>query len=392
MMKDIFKILESQVEENARKAVESYATALPEYRAARGDGRLYTAMLDFAVFIRRRAIDLAQENHPLSDDDISFITSIGQHRGVKRFSMTSQQNVLTLHTSLMLREISEAPSSHDMEGLLRMVNWFSSQAGVARGAYVLGYEEGRSRVWSVVARVQLCARKLLADEPAAPKLARDLDLPVPNRYAVTVLRIPVPPPLSRNESRSATVESLLARHRVPMLWQRPEEFVALVPVDDTDPDGADRRVLSLSQDVAAAIERPCAVGTATGRVSALAKTAETARLVSEAAPVMAVPQHAYTTADVFLELGLAQQPRLDGWLRDLTRRLADGPDLVATLDAYYRADMNRLRTAASLHVHPRTLDYRLRRVSDLIGVDPNTTRGVRLLSTAVARMRAGAWD
>lgn len=62
---------------------------------------------------------------------------------------------------------------------------------------------------------------------------------------------------------------------------------------------------------------------------------------------------------------------------------------MATLDAYYRHDMNRRLTAAHLYVHVRTLDYRLRRVRELTGIDPATTHGVRTLTTTVARIRAG---
>jgi len=61
---------------------------------------------------------------------------------------------------------------------------------------------------------------------------------------------------------------------------------------------------------------------------------------------------------------------------------------VATLHAYYANDMNRARCAAALHIHPRTLDYRLRRVREVAGVDPGSTVGVRLLSAAVARALA----
>ncbi len=62
-----------------------------------------------------------------------------------------------------------------------------------------------------------------------------------------------------------------------------------------------------------------------------------------------------------------------------------------TLDAYYRNDMNRLLTAAYLHIHPRTLDYRIQRVRDLTGINPTTTRGIRTLSSIIGRMLAGAW-
>jgi hypothetical protein len=42
-----------------------------------------------------------------------------------------------------------------------------------------------------------------------------------------------------------------------------------------------------------------------------------------------------------------------------------------------------------LRVHPRTLDYRLRRVHELTGIDPHSVHGIRALSTAAARSRDG---
>jgi DNA-binding PucR family transcriptional regulator len=52
--------------------------------------------------------------------------------------------------------------------------------------------------------------------------------------------------------------------------------------------------------------------------------------------------------------------------------------------------MNRTSAAAALHIHPRTLDYRLRRVREVTGIDPGSTVGVRLLSATVARTLAVA--
>jgi DNA-binding PucR family transcriptional regulator len=36
---------------------------------------------------------------------------------------------------------------------------------------------------------------------------------------------------------------------------------------------------------------------------------------------------------------------------------------------FVECDLDRRRAAAQLHVHPNTLDYRLRRIADLAGVD-----------------------
>ncbi|MFJ6198252.1 helix-turn-helix domain-containing protein [Micromonospora sp. NPDC092111] len=44
-----------------------------------------------------------------------------------------------------------------------------------------------------------------------------------------------------------------------------------------------------------------------------------------------------------------------------------------------------MRTAAVLNIHPRTLDYRIRRTHDLLGFHPATARGVRLIGAGIAR-------
>jgi len=75
------------------------------------------------------------------------------------------------------------------------------------------------------------------------------------------------------------------------------------------------------------------------------------------------------------ELLLARSPRL----AELARQRALGPleqyaerrgnDLIDTLEAFVGEDLDRRRTAERLHVHPNTLDYRLRRVAELTGLD-----------------------
>lgn len=64
--------------------------------------------------------------------------------------------------------------------------------------------------------------------------------------------------------------------------------------------------------------------------------------------------------------------------------LADGPDLLETLDAWFAHDFDRRDTAAALHVHPNTLDHRLRRISERLGQDLSTAAGVELAATVVA--------
>jgi DNA-binding PucR family transcriptional regulator len=94
-----------------------------------------------------------------------------------------------------------------------------------------------------------------------------------------------------------------------------------------------------------------------------------------------------------LELLLARAP-------DLSARLAErvlgpleayderrGSDLMETLEAFVDCGLDRRRTAERLHVHPNTLDYRLRRVSELTGLEPGRPRDLALLELGLAQRR-----
>ena len=62
----------------------------------------------------------------------------------------------------------------------------------------------------------------------------------------------------------------------------------------------------------------------------------------------------------------------------------NGPGaLMETLRTYLDSDLDVARTAETLYVHPNTVRYRLRRVSDLTGLDTHRFSGqVELLTIA----------
>jgi DNA-binding PucR family transcriptional regulator len=90
---------------------------------------------------------------------------------------------------------------------------------------------------------------------------------------------------------------------------------------------------------------------------------------------------------VLLEYQLTRPSDAQGDLAQLLDPLDRNPDLPLTLEVYLDHDLDRRRTAAALHVHPNTLDYRLRRIVELTGLDPSTSRGLQLLGAALAARR-----
>jgi hypothetical protein len=93
------------------------------------------------------------------------------------------------------------------------------------------------------------------------------------------------------------------------------------------------------------------------------------------------------------ELLLASAPRTAS---ELSRRALSpldayragrGSGLVETLAAYIDAKRDRRRTAARLHVHPNTLDYRLRRAFELTGLDVDDPDDLVLIVLALRQRR-----
>lgn len=75
-------------------------------------------------------------------------------------------------------------------------------------------------------------------------------------------------------------------------------------------------------------------------------------------------------AEVMMEVQVTRPGPARDALERLLEPLADHPELEETLSAYLSAGARRTEAARVLHVHPNTLDYRLRRVADLTGIDP----------------------
>lgn len=369
----LFERLRSRAVTHGRRAIEVYTSEHPEFRALAADDKVRARMLDVAVLLRRRVPTLAADNAPFTTDDLDHLAAVGRERGGQGISLPGHRHILVLQTVLTLREIQESARAEDIEQLTRLLDWVTTHGPAARNAYSSGYLTGQENASPTAKRMQTLATLLLADDSSAGVLADTLNVRLAEQYAVLVIR-------SARGSYPGVVEKLLRQWWFPMTWQDPGELVALLPNESHG--------LDVARDVARLLDQPCAAAVATGRTGALTETLTLARGVSRTAPTEAPPRRVHTATDLFVELGAARLPHVDHWMRDLTRKLAGGPDLLTTLNTYYRTDMNRTSTATALSIHPRTLDYRLQRVRELVDIDPGSVHGIRVLTAAVTRALA----
>jgi DNA-binding PucR family transcriptional regulator len=81
------------------------------------------------------------------------------------------------------------------------------------------------------------------------------------------------------------------------------------------------------------------------------------------------------------QLGTAIERRVLGPLEDYAERRS--ADLLETLEVFIRIGLDRRGAADELHVHPNTLDYRLRRVEELAEIDLSQPGDLALIALAL---------
>lgn len=192
---------------------------------------------------------------------------------------------------------------------------------------------------------------------------------------------------------TAAVERLLGE-RSGLLWRggpATGELLATVAVESTV-QRAREVARELAVDLAGAwrsrLHAAEAFGASPAEVpAALREARRTLRLVTALPDARDCP---YREDDLLVELAVARQPDVRLRLTRLLEPLDRGPDLRRTLESLLACGLDRQRTAAALHLHRRSLAYRLGRIKELTGLDPATPHGIQVLRAAVCAARLDA--
>ncbi|NKY58504.1 PucR family transcriptional regulator [Nocardia flavorosea] len=95
------------------------------------------------------------------------------------------------------------------------------------------------------------------------------------------------------------------------------------------------------------------------------------------------PARLYGMADLAVEYQITRPgPARRRLAKSLDPLLAQ-PELLQTLSTHLANDRNRKRTARALYIHANTIDYRLRRIARLTGLDPADAEGLWQLQAAL---------
>ncbi|WP_157125639.1 PucR family transcriptional regulator [Nocardia salmonicida] len=94
------------------------------------------------------------------------------------------------------------------------------------------------------------------------------------------------------------------------------------------------------------------------------------------------PPGTYTLDDLALDYQLTRPSPARSRLASILAPLRDHGHLMETLQAYLRFGTDRKRVAESLTLHPNTVSYRLRRITEITGLNPGDPADSRKLAAA----------
>lgn len=290
--------------------------------------------------------------------------------------------VLSASVASMVESLWRAAGLRERAAMLGLIMHGLALAKVMTVTVSEAYEEhhrraGRSQV--VAAREALVLALL---DGAPPETATRAGVALAESYAVVLLPLQQGAPPGPEADR---IERCVRRLFPPgtLAAPGPHETALLVPVAEGPFEH--ESVRHLLHRLACELGRPL-TGTAAWRED----RSEVPAAVAEAREVMGVVRRLrrapglYVLDDVLLETALDRAPDLRRRLSAVLDPVAGNPRLSATIAAYLEMDGDRRRTAASLHIHPTTLDYRLQQVAARTTVSPTNLSGLLHLRVALA--------
>lgn len=229
---------------------------------------------------------------------------------------------------------------------------------------------------------------LLAGESHAGAVAERHGTELADGYEVLAVHFPPHPdetgvPSSRETAAGRKLQSILVAvsdfcaPALPLAILSPSGGTILIP--DATPTTAGSLVARLSEAGGVPVFAAAATASPARIPDAADNVYELLRLVLR----LGYRPDVYRISDLALEFQIARPGVGRRHLKKILDPLRRIPDLLPTLEAFVSTEANRKKAATQLVVHPNTVDYRLKRIEQITGIDPMKSSGLRSLHAAL---------
>ncbi|WP_067892959.1 PucR family transcriptional regulator [Nocardia vaccinii] len=333
-----------------------------------------------------RSVD--QQREFTHDEAAKFIVPVVERHAQERLPLRLLLEAVHASARQVLREAAALSEPEDMD---QLVDFGDRMLGLLMHINTITVDSYAETELSIhhaerEARRALCRALLRGLAPG--DLAVRAGIALAERYSVLAIELP---PVGH----PAAAAHLLTRRRIRVLQQTLDQLAGVAVLNTFDgshgtillPSGseaADRESSPLAEELAAQFGTDVVIA----EISSVPREAvpESAQLATELAALARLlgrPTGAYLLDDLLLEYQLTRPGAARDRLAERVAPLLGSPHLLETLDAHLRHGSDRKAAAAEIHVHPNTFSYRLRRIAELTGTDPNEPTGSRLLSAAL---------
>lgn len=375
----------------ARRMIQTFLDELPVYRLLPRE-QLEGEITRICEENLRRFFATLSEDRAPTEDELAEPRASAARRAQERVPLDAVLAAYHVGARVGWGELcAEARRPEETEQLVDAAARVLRYIATVTGSVATAYLEERQSIHGEErdAARGLVAALLAGQETAA--LAARLGVQLASSYVVLVLEIGA----NADERTAGVAGAVAARRKVRRVQERLDAVCGQPVLGLLDATGGPvllpAPVASLPrvvQDLQAAAGGDVRAGASEpvpprALPQALAQAHDVLRLAVR----LGRPPGLCTLADVLLEYQLTRPSAATDRIAALLEPLERNPDLLTTLDAYLAQDLDRRSTAAALHVHPNTLDYRLKRIVELTGLDPSTTTGLQLLASAAALRR-----
>lgn len=344
---------------------ELAATMGPDFRA---DGRHGMRLFDLVRVGADLALASAVAEQPVGQDSLGeFAESARLHARDGLSAQALRLVVVNSHTAALRTALADAART-DRVALMSLVSWAARLGPLIEQTEMAAFLE-----WH---RQSGHSRRLRRDTVRALLNGTPLDVAA-GGYLVCLVAPPGGPD-AEAELRRITDELL---ESTALLLPRRHFVVLLQPLAADVPSQPSRVAVPVLDQLTAATRVAVAAGVVGELDLAYRESVRVWRLLRR----HRYPAGRYDLFSVIAEHLVAGDPATADRLRVLAAPLAESPVLADTLRGWIQGrDLDRRGTAATLHVHPNTLDRRLRHIEELTGLSTRRHSDLWLLHLAIS--------
>ena len=389
----------------ARRMVDAFVAEVPVYRQL-PEEQLRGDITDICVTNLRIFFRCLRERRAPTAAELEEPRQSAARRAEERVPLDAVLTAYHVGGRIGWQALCDEAGEGEHDELIGYGIWVLDYLRTVTGTVAHAYLEEQQLIYGEErdARRRLAEALLLQGEPAREQAVR-AGVQLAGAYLVVALRVGP----SRDERERGVLGAVAGRRKLRRVQAALDALArepvlslldvtggaALLPLDGTARDrraAADDDVLARGVEVVerlqSAAEAPVLAASAVAvGLSEVPRAWAEAREVRRLAEALGKPPAAYRLDDVLLEHTLTSPADKAVRLARVLEPLDAKPELVETLEAWFAADFDRRSAAGQLNVHPNTLDYRLRRISELARIDVASASGIQLLGAALVARR-----